>query len=230
MLTVKSITKLLENETDKHKIFILKLTAFLHDIGKHKSKELHGEKTKKFKVGDLEFEEKVPNVKDHDIVGKDLAYDFCKKLGLNDDDCKLVKNLVDNHMKILHLDSVKSSSQIFKFVKLPYFNFLLILAQADKNASISINKFNYTIEQIINRNVKLYINGKLEEICIKNLINLELPECIINEKDLIDRRITNAELIKKKLDKALDFQINDGITDKEILLNKVKGIKLSNKK
>ena len=42
--------KLLKNETDKHKRFILNLAAFLHDIRKPKCKELHGEKIKNIKL------------------------------------------------------------------------------------------------------------------------------------------------------------------------------------
>ena len=230
ILTVRSMCKLLENETNKHKRFILNLAAFLHDIGKPKCKELHGEKNKKFKINSLEIEEAVPIVYDHDFVGKDLAYDFCKSIGIGADDCKLIRNLVDNHMKILQLDKVKSPSQLFKFVKQKNFDYLLILAQADEMASIPIDKLKCTIEQLMNRHIKLYINSELKEVCIKDLINMELPKCVINGKDLINKGIKNGELIGKMLDKALDFQINEGITDKEVLMKKIKGVKLSNKK
>ena len=133
-------------------------------------------------------------------------------------------------MKILQLNSVKSPSQIFKFVKQKNFDYLLILAQADEMASIPIDKLKCTIEQIMNRQIKLFINGELKEVYIKDLINMKLPKCVINGTDLINKGIKDGELIGKMFNKALDFQINEGITDKETLLNKIKGVKLSAKK
>jgi len=226
LYVVKNMCKLLENETDKHKRFILNLAAFLHDIGKPKCNEINGSKVKKFKVNDIEIKETIPIVYNHDFIGKDIAYDFCKNLGINSNDCKLIRNLVDNHMKILQLEKIKSSSQIFKFVKLPYFDYLYILAQADDKASIPINKNKMTIEQIMSRKIIIYIDGK-KEVLIKDLINMDNPKPILNGKDLINKGIKDGQLIGKMLDKALDFQINEGITDKVILLNKIKGVKLS---
>lgn len=230
LLTIKNMCKLLENETDQHKRFILNLTALLHDIGKPKCKEIHGEKIKKYKIYDLEIEEINPIVYDHDFIGKDIAYEFCKSIGLGINDCKLIRNLVDNHMKILQLDKVKSSSQIFQFVKLPYFDYLLILAQADDKSSIQLNKCKSSIDDIMNRKIIIFIDGEKKEVLIKDLINMDLPKPILNGKDLISKGITNGELIGKMLNKAIDFQINEGITDKEILLNRIKGVKLSVKK
>ena len=132
-------------------------------------------------------------------------------------------------MQLFNLHLVKSPSHIFKFVKLPYFDYLLILTQADEKSSVHINKCEFLIDDIMNKKIKIFIDGEKKEVLIKDLINLNLPKPILNGKDIINRYTKNGELIGKLLDKALDFQINEGITDKEILLNKIKGVKLSSK-
>lgn len=224
ILTIKNICKLLGNDPDKHKRFILNMSAFLHEIGKSKFKEIYGEKNKKYKINNLEIEETNPIVYEHDFISKYLVYDFCKSLKINIDDCKLIKYLVDNYMKILQLNSFKSPSQIFKFVKQKNFEYLLILAQADEMASIPINKLKNTIRQIMEHRIVLYLNGEftLTEISIKNLTKMNLPKCVLTKKDLLDIGIKNNELIEKMLDKTLDIQINEGITNKKILLDKIK--------
>ena len=229
MLVIKNITKLLENETDTHKRFILNLTALLHDIGKPKCKEIHGIKHKKFKINDLEIEENVPIVYDHGYVGKDVAYEFCKSLGIGINDCKLIRNLVENHMQLFNLHLVKSPSHIFKFVKLPYYEYLLILAQADEKSSVHVVRCKFLIDDLMNKKIRIYIDGIKKEVCIKDLFNYSLPKPILNGNDIINRYTKDGELIGKLLDKALDFQINEGITDKETLLRKIKGVNLSPK-
>lgn len=204
--------------------FILMLAAFLHDIGKSYS-EL-GIKHSEFEVGGIKVVEDVPKVSDHDYIGGPIAHTFCKNLGLPNDVCDLIKYLVENHMKAHKILEMKSLYKIWSFVRHPYFGWLIYLARADERGCVQTQEDEW-----------LGIDGALESeifvpevgihMKVKDLKNLMMPKPLMTGDYLIAKGEKPGPLFKKKLEKAHEFQINEGIRDPEILYQKVKGVTLS---
>ena len=89
---------------DTHERFILQFAALLHDIGKPESARKNGKKNPEDAWG---------KTKDHDVVGEPLAYEFCKNLGMTNEDCDTIAWLVKHHMRAHQLTDIKSKCKIW---------------------------------------------------------------------------------------------------------------------
>lgn len=220
---MNKMESLLNEGLDERHRYLLMLSAFLHDIGKCHSKL--GTKHSEFDYCGVHIVEDIPKVSDHDVVGAPLAYDFCKSLGLSNDDCEFIKYMVENHMEAHKLGDMKSLYKVWKFVRHPNFIYLCMLAKADSLGSMSIVEDEMLgIDESLE---KEFFVPALNKTCkIKKLAMIKMPEPILNGDYLIEKGRKPGPLFKKMIEKAYQFQIDKGITDIEKLYQTVKNIEL----
>lgn len=230
MKVVKNTFKCISNEDDEHKRFLMILSAYLHDIGKAHSSL--GTKENTFEINGKGFFESIPKVSDHDVVGAPIAYDFCKSLGLPNDDCEFVRAMTENHMRMHQLMKMKSPTKIWQFIKKTPFDDLIILAQADETGCLkTVDDAWDGILGSLQREVTIYTNEltfgiRRRTVKIDELRELDMPKPVLTGDDLIKFGKKPGPIFKKMLQKAYEFQIDDGIYDKETLFQKVKGVTL----
>ena len=189
---------------DEHTRAIMMLAAILHDIGKAPSARKNGKKSPELLWG---------KTKDHDFVGAPLAYDFCKNLGMTNDDCDTIKWLVEHHMRYHQISEMKSKCRLWHFISNPLFDMGIMLAKADERGCRKTKVDEWS-----------GIEAALDLDRVKCLIGKPMPARILNGNDLIERGYTPGPNFKKALDKAFEFQVNDGILDKDRLYRNIKGI------
>ena len=179
--------------------------ALLHDIGKPESARKNGKKNPEDAWG---------KTKDHDIVGEPLAYEFCKNLGMTNEDCETIAWLVKHHMRAHQLTDIKSKCKIWRMTSHPLFSRLVKLAEADENGCRKTDVDEWEgIQKAISRPD------------IAELIGVPMPARLLTGDDLISKGYTPGPLFKKSLDRAYQGQIDEDITDKELLYRKfAKGI------
>ena len=196
---------------DEEKRFLLTLAAILHDIGKTKP---IGFKTNTFQWGDKTYEEEVPKVSTHDIIGVPLAEKFCKDLCLSNDEIKFITTLVGQHMNAHKFADTKHKFKILEFVHQPLFKEIMLLAQADDRGSIE------TVVNDVNspeKNLSLPI--------VVECMNTVMPNPVLTGNDLISFGEKPNSLFKKKLEVAYRVQIEQNINNKKLLYSIVKNIK-----
>jgi len=189
---------------DEHTRAILMLAAILHDIGKAPSARKNGKKSPDLLWG---------KTKDHDFVGAPLAYDFCKNLGMTNDDCDTIYWLVEHHMRYHQISEMKSKCRLWHFVSNPLFDMGIMLAKADERGCRKTKVDEWS-----------GIEAALELDSIKELRGKPMPKGILTGDDLIKEGHKPGPGFKKALEKALENQINLGMTDKTLLYKSVKGI------
>ena len=183
--------------------FILMLAAFLHDIGKCYSNL--GIKHSEFEINGIKIVEDVPKVSDHDVIGAQIAYDFCKNLKLSNKYCDIIKYLVENHMKAHKLLDSKSLYKIWNFVREPYFYLLVELARADENGHIETQKNEWiSIDEALESIIPS--SDKWGRIKVKELMKHKMPSPKLTGDYLILKGYKPGPLFKKKLEKAYEFQ------------------------
>ena len=96
----------------------------------------------------------------------------------------------------------------------PYFKELVLLSKADENGCVKIVDDEWP-----------GIVAALETKKVKECLVMEMPKPILTGDYLIEKGEKPSPLFRKKLEKALQFQIDENIEDKEELHKKVKGIK-----
>lgn len=198
---------------DEHTRFKLMLAAALHDIGKGLSRL--GYKTNTFILNGKEYTEQIPKVSDHAEIGFSAAALFCKNLGMSNDDISFISELVRLHMEMHKLSDLKSKYKIMKITTHPYFKELCLLAMCDEEGCIKLEKDMWP-----------GIKASLETEKVKSCLVNEMPKPILTGNDLIEKGERPSPLFRKKLEKALQFQIDNNITDKEELYKMVKGVTL----
>lgn len=198
---------------DEHTRFKLMMAALLHDIGKGLS--ALGSKTSVVVLPTGRFSETIPKVSDHAEVGFPEAAMFCRSLGMSNDDIQFVSELVRLHMRAHQLVEMKSSYKIMRVTTHPFFKYLIILAKADENGCVKTVNDEWS-----------GIEAALETENVKKCLVEKMPDPILTGDDLISYGMKPSPLFRKMLEKALEFQIDDGITDKEELYKRIKGIKL----
>lgn len=201
----------LDFENDEELRFLLVMSAILHDIGKIKP---IGSRSGDFQWGGRTYVETVPRVPTHDIIGAPLAEEFCKNLGMSNDEVKFVTTLVGQHMKAHKFADTKHKFKILEFVHQPLFKEIMLLAQADDRGSIC------TIQNEVNSpEVNLSLPVVVE------CINIPMPKPILTGDDLIKGGLKPGPLFAKMLKVAYAHQYEANETDKQTLFNFVKNIK-----
>lgn len=181
------------------------MSAMLHDIGKAVSSR-RGEKKNP--------EDAWCRTKDHPITGAPLAEELCKNMKMSNDEVEIIKDLVLRHMDMHHLGGFKSKYAILKLTTNPNWERLVKLAGCDDKGccKTALDDEEMPIEKIVS----------LPKI--KECIGMEMPERILTGDDLIERGFKPGPTFKKALEVAHKVQIDQGITDKDILFRQVKSI------
>ena len=192
-----------EMANQKHD-YIDMFAAFLHDVGKPEAGRQDGVNPKN---GFL-------RMKRHPAVGAPMAYDFCKKLTMTNTDSELIRDLVARHMDMHHLGVMKSDYEIMKITTLPYFDRLVLLARADDYGSHSIA---FDAEQT-------FIDDELALPKVHKLLGKPIPKPLVDGNFLIVNGYKPGLNFKKALDVAMKFQIDQGMTDKNLILSNIKQI------
>jgi CRISPR/Cas system-associated endonuclease Cas3-HD len=214
-----------QNDPDEHHRFIMMMAAFLHDIGKAHSKL--GVKHNDLVFNGKNFSENIPKVSDHDIVGAPIAYEFCKSLGMTNDDCEFVRAMTENHMRMHQLVQMKSPAKIWQFIKNTPFDDLIVLAECDENGCIKASNDEWDgILRSLEREVQVFTSGSSVKVKIDELRKMDLPKPVLTGYDLIQFGKKPGPVFKKILQKAFEFQIDNGVSEKERLYNLTKGIQL----
>ena len=211
----------LSTSIDDETRFLLMLSAILHDIGKIYSNL--GMKHSEFEINEIKIIEDIPKVSDHDFIGAPKAYDFCKNLGLTNEESDFIAYMTFSHMKAHKIGEMKSLMKIWEFVTHPYFSWLILLARADERGSIKTIEDEWDgIDSSLEKDIFVPAIGC--HVKIKELCRMKMPKPILTGETLISKGEIPGPLFKKKIEKAYEFQINDGINDVDILYNKVKNI------
>ena len=227
---MKLMSEKTQDDPDEHHRFIMMMAAFLHDIGKAHS-DL-GIKHNDFIFNGKEFSEDIPRVSDHDVVGAPIAYDFCKNLGMTNDDCEFVRAMTENHMRMHQLKKMKSATKIWKFIKDNPFDDLIILAECDEGGCIkSVSDEWDGIIESLNKEVEIYtmeteFGVRRRIVKINDLRTMDLPKPVLTGDDLIKFGLTPGPLFKKILRRTFEYQIDRGIYDKTKLFNMSKSLRL----
>lgn len=209
MLVMEEMAKQLFKEDgtsdfDEHTRFVMMMAAMLHDCGKPASGRKNGKKN----PDDLWCK-----TKDHDIVGEPIAFDFCKNLGMTNKDCDDIAWLVKHHMRAHQIEETKSKCKRWRLISHPLFDKLVMLARADERGCRKTKRDEWR-----------GIDHSFTLPEIYELVGKPMPERILTGDDIIARGFEPGPTFKKALDKAYEFQIDKGITDKESLFKNVKGI------
>jgi len=207
----------LEMELDTEKIFLLKLSALLHDVGKCYCQH-QGTRTKTFMFDGKEIlESDIPVVNEHPERGIEPAEKFCKALKMSNEETHFICSMVAHHMEAHELNSHKHFSDILKFVKHPHFKEIMMVALADERGAIKLEGFDERgcVAEIMK-----------DERVIKAM-EMEVPKPILTGDDLIKFGRKPGPLFRKMLDVAFGIQVDQGITDKHMLYKMVKNVELS---
>lgn len=207
----------LEMDLDEEKIFLLKLGALLHDIGKTHCQH-QGVRTKTFMFDGKEIlEEDIPVVSEHPERGIEPAEKFCKALKMSNEETHFICSMVAHHMEAHELSAHKHFSDILKFVKHPHFKEIMMVALADERGAIKLEGFDE--------------RGCVAEIMKDERVvkaqEIEIPKPILTGDDLIKFGRKPGPLFRKMLEVAHAIQIDQGITDKHMLYKMVKNVELS---
>ena len=185
-------------------------SGLLHDIGKPESARKNGKKNPEDAWG---------KTKDHDVVGEPLAYEFCKNIGMTNEDCDTIAWLVKHHMRAHQLTDIKSKCKIWRMTSHPLFSRLVKLAEADENGCRKTAEDEWQ-----------GIRTAISRSDIAELIGVPMPARLLTGDDLISKGYTPGPLFKKALDRAYQGQIDEHITAKEVLYKKfAKGILKGNR-
>lgn len=207
----------LEMDLDEEKIFLLKISALLHDLGKCHCQH-QGARTKTFMFDGKEIlEEDIPVVNEHPQTGIEPAEKFCKALKMSNEETHFVCSMVAHHMEAHELNSHKHFSDILKFVKHPHFKEIMMVALADERGAIKLEGFDE--------------RGCVAEIMKDERVikaqEMDIPKPILTGDDLIKFGRKPGPLFRKMLEVAHNIQIDQGITDKHMLYKMVKNVELS---
>lgn len=207
----------LEMDLDEEKIFLLKLSALLHDLGKCYCQH-QGVRTKTFMFDGKEIlETDIPVVSEHSERGIEPAEKFCKALKMSNEETHFVCSMVAHHMEAHELSKRSHFSDILKFVNHPHFKEIMMVALADERGAIKLEGFDE--------------RGCVAEIMKDERVikaqEMEIPKPILTGDDLIKFGRKPGPLFRKMLEVAHNIQINQGITDKHMLYKMVKNVELA---
>lgn len=187
----------IENEIDR---FVFIMGAILHDCGKPASGRKNGLSKNGF-----------PAVKDHAEVGAPIAYKFLRDLKLDCATSHRVEGLVANHMKMHQLGKMDKKFSILSVLNLPDFNLLCDLCRSDSEGCIKTAVDDDEVD----------IDEALASPKIASLIGQPIPAPIVTGDDLIALGFKPNEKFRKALDVAHKDQVNNGKTDKAVLISNI---------
>ena len=197
-------------DSDEHKRFIMMMAAFLHDIGKTKPE---GEKTSTWIHDGQEVSETIPVVHNHDVVGAPMALEFCKKLGMSNDDSEFVSELTRMHMRMHQLTKIKSRFAMLKLTNHPFFNDIVTLAKADESACIK------TVDD-----EWIGVEQALKVPLASECVGVPMPKPLVTGDDLIAAGRKPGPEFKKLLEIGMKLQIDQN-QKKESILKQLKNMK-----
>ena len=197
-------------ESDEHKRFIMMMAAFLHDIGKTKPE---GEKTSTWIHDGQEVSETIPVVHNHDVIGAPMALEFCKKLGMSNDDSEFVSELTRLHMRMHQLTKIKSRFSMLKLTNHPFFNDIVTLAKADESACIK------TVDD-----EWIGVEQALKVPLASECVGVPMPKPLVTGDDLIAVGRKPGPEFKKLLEIGMKLQIDQN-QKKESILKQLKNMK-----
>lgn len=209
ILVMKGMQEEMKNEPDEHKRFLMMMSALLHDIGKTKPT---GTKSNVWDHFGEEIKEEIPDVHEHDVVGAPMAYEFCKKLGMSNDDSEFVSELTRLHMRMHQLTEIKSRFKMLKLTNHKFFNDVVVLARADEAACVKTVNDEW-----------IGVDKALTVPLASECVGVPMPQPLVTGKDLIDIGRTPGPIFSKLLNKAMEFQI-DKKWDKEEILKHLKNM------
>ena len=201
-------------DLDEHKRFIMMMAAFLHDIGKTIPE---GEKTSTWIHDGQEVSETVPIVHNHDVTGAPIAFEFCKKLGMSNDDSKFVSELTRLHMRMHQLTKIKSRFSMLKLTNHPFFDDIVTLAKADESACIK------TVDD-----EWIGVEKALKVPLASECIGVPMPEPLVTGNDLIAIGKKPGPEFKRLLEIGMKLQIDQNLS-KESILKQLKNLKFQKK-
>lgn len=206
----------LDIDMNEENRFILILGSILHDIGKCYCSHL-GMKHNVWEHLGKTYDEVIPKVVEHPITGVEPASKFCKSLGMSNEEVHKICSIVAHHMEAHELANKHSKHDIWKFTKHENYLYIMLVALADERGSIKLQGFDERgcMKEILNDERVIY--------CMNN----ELPKPILNGDDLIKYGRKPSPLFKKMLETAYKLQIDQNITDKEMLYKMVKNVSLN---
>lgn len=181
------------------------MSCLMHDIGKAVSSRRSEKKNP---------EDAWCKMKDHPITGAPLAEELCKNMKMSNDEVEIIKDLVLRHMDMHHLGGFKSKYSILKLTTNPNWERLVKLAGCDDKGccKTALDDEEMPIEKIVSL------------LKIKECIGMKMPERILTGNDLIERGFKPCPTFKKALEVAHKIQIDQDITEKDILFRQVKSI------
>jgi len=207
----------LKIDFDEEKIFLLKLGALLHDIGKAYCNQ--GFKTQTFIHNGKEFTETSCIVNAHPQVGIEYAERFCKKLRLSNEETHFICSIVAHHMDGHRLNKHKHLHEIYELTTHPYFKEIMLVSMADDLASVILPQFVSECADPIQK----IMNDEKVQYCLTH----PLPDPILTGDDLIKYGKKPGPIFKKILETAYHIQIDQSITDKDKLYKMSKNVTLT---
>lgn len=190
---------------DEHERFLLQVGALCHDFGKVISARRKEKKNP---------EDGFYRVKDHPITGVEPAEQFCKGICMSNDDTDVIKEMVLRHMEMHQLHKMKSKYGILKLTTNPVFDRLVKLAICDGDGccKTAVETDHKSMAQT------------LELPQVKECLGVEMPPRILTGDYIIQKGYKPGPTFKKALEVAHKVQIDQNISDPEILFRQVKAI------
>ena len=220
--TVRQIQDIYENSSDEIKLHLekqdfggnsrlahLKLSGFMHDIGKFLTWTIEGDRHRFIK---------------HDDIGAKIAKQILKEMHFSNKQIEYITLMIKNH---IYPSSVISSPEISDKVMMRYLRKMgenssdaIILAKADRLSA----RGPLITDEIIKNNIEGL--NKLLNFCLHNLKTLEpLPILLDGNEIMSILNIKPSKELGDILDKLHEAQISGDILTKEHALNFIKKIK-----
>lgn len=197
-MTMEAMADILTDE-DEHERFLMQMAAFLHDIGK----PICAAKKEKKNPEDTFYK-----MKEHDILGAPVAFDFCKSIGMANKDCEVIRNLTEHHMQMHRFTESKSRYKVMTLLHNKDFDRLVKLCKADERGCIKTQPDEWP-----------KIDDALRMPQFAEMLRTPMPEPIITGQDLLDAGCKPGPAFKKALEVAYKVQVDGHETRKTAILN-----------
>lgn len=221
--TVKQIQDIYENSSEEIKLHLeeqnfggnsrlahLKLSGFMHDIGKFSTWTIEGDRHRFIK---------------HDDVGAKIAKQILKEMHFSNKQIEYITTMIKNH---IYPSSLVSSPELSEKVMMRYLRKMtdnstdaIILAKADRLSA----RGPLITDEIVKNNIEGL--NKLLHFCLQNIKTLEpLPILLDGNEIMSILDIKPSKELGYILDKLHEAQISGDVLTKEHALNFIKSIKI----
>ncbi|MFN4245215.1 MAG: CCA tRNA nucleotidyltransferase [Brevinematia bacterium] len=206
LLTCDTISSLINDESDKKRIYRLKLSGLLHDIAKPITKQ-----------NVIENGLDVSTFYNHEVVGAVIVKKILKRLKFSNEDIDYITRLVRHHM-FYYTDEWTDSAvrRFMRNVGLDIIDDLFVLREADRIGSGKRKPGSISLQKLKNRIIKV-----IEE---ENAITVK--DLKVNGYDIMNTlNIKPGPMVGKILNSLLQIVLEDpSLNTKEILLELAKKI------